>query len=69
MSVAEQIVALEAAIQTGAVSVTDENGRTVNLGTHAQKLEALAALRNRQQETSAGRAFAISPLKSPGPRG
>jgi len=68
MTVATQIAALEAALATGAVSVTDENGRSVNYGNRKDTAAALAALKATQQEAAAGRAFAINPLKTSGPR-
>ena len=68
MSTATQIAALEAALETGAVSITDENGRTVNYGSRADTIAALAVLKAVLQESSTGRAFAISPIKTSGPR-
>tara|TARA_Y100000310_G_C20146909_1_gene562894 strand:- start:347 stop:556 length:210 start_codon:yes stop_codon:yes gene_type:complete len=68
MGVAEQIAAIESALETGAESVTDEHGRTVKYGSRKEMIAALASLKSTQQATSVGREFAISPLKTSGPR-
>jgi len=64
MAVADQIAAIESALEIGAVSVTDENGRTVNYGTRKGMLDALGRLKASQQQSSAGRGFAVTPFKS-----
>ena len=69
MSTATQIAAIEAALETGAMTVTDENGRTVNYGTRKDMLDALARLNAARDHASAGRGFAINTLKSSGTRG
>lgn len=68
MGVAEQITALETALGTGAKSITDENGRTITFAGPKEILAALSSLKSGLQESSAGRGFAISPLKTSGPR-
>ena len=69
MSTATQIAAIESALDVGAVSVTDENGRTVNYGSRRDMLDALSRLKSAQQQSAAGRGFAITTFKSSGPRG
>jgi len=64
MSTATIIAAIEAALEVGATSVTDENGRTVAYGSRADMLDALARLYAGQNTSSAGRAFAINTFKS-----
>ena len=68
MGVAEQIAALQSALETGAESITDENGRTMKIGKATDVIAAIAALKASQQAASVGREFAITPLKTSGPR-
>jgi hypothetical protein len=63
------ITAIEAALDIGAVSVTDENGRTVDYGSRKDMLQALGRLKTSQDHASAGRGFAINTFKSSGARG
>ena len=54
MSLATRIAALEAAIGTGALSVTDENGRSVRYANPSELLGALAALKGQERLAAGG---------------
>lgn len=61
MSTATQIAALEAAIETGIKTVT-ENGRTVTYHSLAEMQNALSRLHAQQNATTSGRTFALTKI-------
>lgn len=70
MALADQIAALEEALELGGVVELTENGRTTRYADPAKIAEALARLKAQLTHSAAGtgRGFAISPMKLSGPR-
>lgn len=68
MSNATMIAAIEAALAVGATSVTDENGRTINYGSRADMLDAIARLEARQDSSNGTRRVAFTQVKPGGTR-
>jgi len=64
MSVATQIAAIEAALEIGARSTTDESGRRIEFHSLRDMLDALAALNSQEQTSGTGRNFAFLPMKA-----
>lgn len=69
MSITTQIAAIEAALDTGATSVTDENGRTANYGSRKDMLDALDRLKGQQEGAGGNRRFAITQFRCSGTQG
>ncbi len=61
MSVSSQIAALEAAIEAGVKSIT-ENGRTVTYHSLDEMLKAVGNLKAQQAASSGGQGFRFVPL-------